>query len=394
MSGPLDGVRVVDLTQMLAGPFCTMLLADLGADVVKVEAPGGDMTRRTGPFRPGDAPDGLGGYFQSVNRNKRSVVLDLKSPADRDRLLALVRGADVLVENFSVGVMERLGIPYERLAAEQPALVYVCLRGFGDPRTGRGPYTDWPSFDIVAQAMGGLIAITGTEDGDPLKAGPGIGDIFPAALAAVGALAALHHARTTGEGQLVDVSLCDGVLALCERVVYQHAYTGEVGRPQGNTHPLLCPFDVLPTQDGHVAVAAPSDRHWRTLAAAIGRPDWADDERFATNVARSRHAGEVREALAAWLAARTTDDVVARLGGRVPIGPVLDAAALAADPHVAAREMRVAIDQPGSGEPVYVAGAPIKLTATPATIRRRAPLLGEHTTEVLAELAPQEDPCP
>jgi len=392
VSGPLAGVRVLDLTQMLAGPYCTMLLADLGADVVKVEPPSGDMTRATGPFRAQDGPEGLGGYFQSVNRNKRSVVLDLKDDDGRRALLALARGADLLVENYAVGVMDRLGLAYERLQLENPRLVYVCLRGFGDPRTGRGPYTDWPSFDIVAQAMGGLVGITGPGPEQPLKAGAGVGDIFPATLAAIGALAALHHARATGEGQLVDVSLTDGVLALCERIVYQHSYGGAVPRPQGNTHPLLCPFEVLATRDGHVAIAAPSDRHWRVLAEAIGRPEWARDERFATNFARSGNAAAVRDALRGWCGARTTAEVVAALGGRVPIGPVHDAAAIAADPHVAAREMRVAVEQPGSDEPVFVAGAPIKLTRTPAAVRRRAPSLGEHTDEVLAELNHQEAP--
>jgi crotonobetainyl-CoA:carnitine CoA-transferase CaiB-like acyl-CoA transferase len=387
----LSDVRVIDLTRMLAGPYCTMLLADLGADVIKVEPPEGDMTRATGPFRDGDPEEALGGYFQSVNRNKRSVVLDLKSDAGRDALLALVDGADVLVENFAVGVMERFGLSFERLAARNPRLVYVCLRGFGDPRTGISPYADWPSFDIVAQAMGGLLAITGTAEGQPLKAGPGVGDIFPATLAAIGALAALHHARRTGAGQLVDVSLYDGVMALCERVVYQHSYSGESPRPQGNTHPLLCPFDVLATRDGHVAVAAPSDRHWRTLTVVLERPEWGTDPRFATNFERSRNAEEVRRWLADWCAERTTEQVVAALGGRVPIGPVNDAAALAADPHVAAREMRVTVEQPGGARPVAIAGSPIKLTATPSGIRRRAPLLGEHTEEVLAGLHHEEN---
>src|SRR5215471_2217611 len=224
MPGPLEGLRVVDLSLMLAGPYASMLLADLGADVVKVEPPRGDSTRATGPFRPGDGPEALGGYFQSVNRGKRSVVLDLKNPADRGRFVALVRVADVLVENYSAGVMDRLGLGYERLAAENPRLVYGAIRGFGDPRSGASPYQDWPAFDVVAQAMGGFLSITGTAEGTPVKAGPGIGDLFPAVLLALGVTSAVYQARHTGRGQFVDVAMYDAVLSLCERMVYQYSY--------------------------------------------------------------------------------------------------------------------------------------------------------------------------
>jgi crotonobetainyl-CoA:carnitine CoA-transferase CaiB-like acyl-CoA transferase len=378
MPGPLEGLRVVDLSMMLAGPYATMLLADLGADVVKVEPPRGDGTRATGPFRAGDGREALGGYFQSVNRGKRSVVLDLKAPADRGRLVALVRVADVLVENYSAGVMDRLGLGYERLTAENPRLVYAAIRGFGDPRSGASPYQDWPAFDVVAQAMGGFLSITGTADGAPVKAGPGIGDLFPAALLALGVVSAAGHARRTGHGQFVDVAMYDAVLSLCERIVYQHSYTGAVPRPQGNGHPLLCPFDIFPTADGWVAVAAPHDQHWRLLAEAVGGPGLAADERYRTNRDRVRHADEVRAVVGDWLRARSTAHVVAALGGRVPVGPVNDIAAIAADPHVAARRMLAEVPQPGSGRPVVLAGQPIKFSRTPAEVTRRAPALGEH----------------
>jgi crotonobetainyl-CoA:carnitine CoA-transferase CaiB-like acyl-CoA transferase len=383
MTGPLQGLRVVDLSAMLAGPYATMLLADLGADVVKVEPPRGDGTRRAGPFRAGDTREGLGGYFQSVNRGKRGIVLDLKQPSDVERLLALVRAADVLVENYAAGVMDRLGLGYERLAAENPRLVYAALRGFGDPRTGASPYASWPAFDVVAQAMGGFLGITGLADGAPVKAGPGVGDIFPAALLAVGVLAAVHHARRTGEGQFVDVAMYDAVLSLCERMVYQHSYTGEVPRPIGNRHPLLCPFDIFPTADSWVAVAAPHDGHWRQLAEVIGGPDLADDERYRTNADRVRNGAEVRALVGDWLARRTTAEVVAILGGTVPIGPVNDMGTIATDPHVAAREMLVELPQPGSDRPVVVAGQPVKFTRTPAPVRRRAPMLGEHDADAI-----------
>lgn len=384
MTGPLAPMRVLDLTAMLAGPYATMLLADLGAEVVKVEAPSGDATRRLGPFKAHGTGPGLGGYFQSVNRGKRSIVLDLKTPGGRDRFLGLVEHADVVVENYSAGVMERLGLAYETLAAVNPRLVYAAIRGFGDPRTGESPYVSWPAFDVVAQAMGGFLSVTGTSDGAPVKAGPGIGDIFPGALAALGVVAAVRHAEATGEGQFLDVAMYDAVLALSERIVYQYSYSGVAPTPQGNGHPLLCPFDIFATADGWVALAAPSDRHWRVIAEVIGRPDMGLDERYATNAARVRNSPEVRSVLGAWLAARSNREVVAALGGTVPIGPVNDVAAIFADPHTAIRRMLIEVDEPGSAGPVTIAGQAIKFARTPAEPSRSGPLLGEASAEEIA----------
>jgi crotonobetainyl-CoA:carnitine CoA-transferase CaiB-like acyl-CoA transferase len=385
MAGPLDGVRVIDLTAMLAGPYATMLLADLGAEVVKVEPPRGDATRAVGPFRDADGSEGLSGYFQSVNRGKRSVVLDLKTDAGRDKLRELARVADVLVENYSAGVMDRLGLSYEVLHADNPRLVYATIRGFGDPRTGDSPYRNWPAYDVIAQAMGGFLGITGTAEGIPIKSGPGIGDLFPAVLLAVGILSALHHATKTGQGQFVDVAMYDAVLSMCERIVHQHSYTGQVPTQQGNTHPLLCPFDILPTADGWVALAA-NNEQWAIVTEKIGRPDMATDERYATNAARVRNRTEVLAAVQPWLAAHTTKEVVGTFGGSVPIGPVNTAADIFADPHVAARGMLVPVGQPGSDVPVTVAGQPIKLTETPSRVSGRAPLLGEyHVDDIIAD---------
>jgi formyl-CoA transferase len=380
MSGPLHGLRIVDLTAMLAGPYATMLLVDLGADVVKVEPPSGDVTRAVGPFRDGDGPAGLGGYFQSSNRGKRSVVLDLKTEAGRARLRDLVRHADILVENYSAGVMDRFGLNYEVLHEDNPRLIYAALRGFGDPRTGESPYSNWPAFDVVAQAMGGFLGITGTADGTPIKSGPGIGDLFPGALLALGILAAVHHRTATGEGQFVDVAMYDAVLSMCERIVYQHSYTGAIPAQEGNGHPFFFPFDVLRTSDGWIALAS-TEKHWPIIAAAMGRPDMATDERYATGWQRRMHRGEVLAALDDWLSGLTTKEVVDLLGGKVPIGPVNTVADIFADPHVAARHMLVEVDQPGSDRPVTVAGQPIKFSGTPARIDRRAPLLGEYDVD-------------
>ena len=384
MTGPLAGLRVLDLSRVLAGPYCTMLLADLGADVLKIEPPDGDPTRTYGPFLPDDNDPAFGGYFQSINRNKSSISLDLTRPDGQRILRELARGADVLVENFRVGTMERWGLAYESLREDNPALVYACIRGFGDPRTGASPYADWPAFDITAQAMGGLMGITGVDR--PTKCGPGVGDVFPAVLAAVGILAALRHAAATGEGQLVDVAMYDGVLSLCERIVHQYRYTGEVPGPQGNSHPLFVPFDVFPTADGWVTIAALVDKQWRELCVAMGHDALGRDPRYATTVDRARHREEITELITEWTSGLPTADVVAALGGLVPCGPVNTAADIAADPHVAVREMIVPVEHPGAEREVAVAGVPVKLSATPGEVRRRAPLLGEHTDEVLGRL--------
>jgi len=388
--GPLSGLTVIDLTRALSGPYCTMLLADLGADVVKVESPGGDGARVHGPFVDGDTTRAYGGYFQSVNRNKRSIVLDLRDPAAVATLRRLITCADVVVENFRAGVMDRIGLSYESLRAENPRLVYGALRGFGDPRTGASPYQDRPAFDVVAQAMGGLMQITGPP-GHPTKVGPGVGDLFPAALTAVGILAGVVEARSTDTGRFVDVSMYDAIVSLCERVVYQHSYTGEVPEGQGNDHPLLCPFGLYATADGWVTIAAPRDRQWQRLCAVAGFPELGTDPRYATNAARVARRDEVRAVIEGWSLPLPAQDVVAALGDQVPCGAINTAEAIFADPHAAVRSMLVQIELPGCDRSVTVAGQPIKFAGAAPQIFRRAPLLGEHTTEVLARLDADAD---
>lgn len=384
-SGPLDGVRILDLTAMLAGPFSTMLLADLGADVVKVEPPTGDMTRDAGPFRTQRNEKSLGGYFQSINRGKDSVVLDLKDDQDREVFIGLVKKADVLVENYSHGVMERLGFAYERLAEVNPSLVYGALRGFGDARSGHGPYTEWPAFDVVSQAMGGYLSVTGTKDGVPIKSGPGVGDIFPGALLAIGILAALRESERTGKGQFVDVAMMDSVIALSERMIYQYSLTGVVPGRIGNEHPLLYPFGIFRTADGWLSLAGNRDHHWKIIADAMGEPELALDERFSSNEARARNREELAPRLEGWLSKKSNDEIVTLLGGKVPIGPVLDAAALFDDEQVRARQMIAELEDPGSEKPTHVAGVPVKFSAHPSVPLVRAPLLGESDPAIVAE---------
>ena len=369
---------------MLSGPYCTMLLADHGADVVKIEPLTGDGARLFGPF-PGEGVEGgYGAYFQSVNRNKRSVALDLRRPEGVDAARRMIAGADVVVENFRPGVMDRLGLSYESLKELNPGLVYAAIRGFGDPHTGMGPLGDLPAFDLNAQAMGGFMSITGPP-GRPMKAGPGIGDIFPAAMCCIGILAALVRRQTTGEGQYLDVAMYDAVIALCERIVYQYSVTGTAPEGIANDHPILSPFGIFPTSDGNVSIAAPSDDIYRRLCQCMSRPELADDLRFRTASARIANGVELYEIIAAWTQQHTNAEVFKLLGGAVPVGPVQDAADIAADPHVAAREMIVPLEHPGAMRPTDVAGVPIKFTETPGGVRRRAPLLGEHTSEALRE---------
>jgi len=384
-TGPLADVRILDLTQALAGPFCTMLLADLGADVVKIEPPRGDMTRAMPPHPADREGCDYGGYFASINRNKRSVVLDLRGAADRDILLRLVDRADAVVENARVGVMDRLGVGCERLRERNPRLVYAAIRGFGDPRTGASPYAEWPAFDIVAQCMGGIVGTTGAAGTGGVPCGASIGDLFPATLAALGIVAAIHAARRTGVGQFLDVAMYDALLSLCESVIYYYSYEQRVLGPRSTGHPSLCPFDVFATSDGAVAIAAPTDKHWKLLCEAIGRPELTADARYDHNDKRVASADEVRRLITAWTGRHTRREVVAALGGKVPVGPVNTAKDIFEDPHARARGMLVEVEQPGKNAPVVLAGPAIKLAATPAAVYRRPPRLGEHTAEVLAE---------
>jgi len=392
MSGPLAGLKVLDFTQALAGPFCTQQLSDLGAEVVKVEAvDGGDLVRNAGPFHEADPEHRFCGYFQSVNRGKQSIAVDLKQADGVALVKRLVPGFDVVVENFRVGVMDRLGLAYETLAALNPRLVYAAIRGFGDPRTGQSPYLDWPAYDVVAQAMGGMIGITGTADGTPIKIGPGVGDTIPALYAALGIVSAVLHARETGEGQFLDVAMTDAVLGVSERIVHQHSFAHLVPGPEGNHHPFLLPFGIYPAADGFVALACPNDHFFRALCSALGADDLAGDPELATGRQRAAHRERVIQRLSELTARHTKSELKARLGGVVPFGPVMDIGEIVGDPHFAARDMLAEIDCEGLPGPMRVAGQPIKLTRTPSAVRRRAPDLGEHTAAVLARHGVSEE---
>lgn len=390
MTGILAGIRVLDLSRMLSGPYATMMLADHGAEVIKIEDAEGDTSRANGPFRDDDPAHEWAGYFVSLNRSKKSLVLNLKSEAGKETLRRLVRTADVLVENFRPGVMERLGLSYESLAEINPRLVYAAVRGFGDPRTGESPYANWPAYDVVAQAMGGLISVTGLDRERPVKVGPGIGDVFAGMVAAFGILAALRAAEATGKGQFLDVAMYDAMLSLCERLVYQHDIEGSVPGPEGNGHPLLAPFGLYPARDGMVAIGVVDDAFWRRLVEVMGRPELGSDPAFATRAARRSHMAKVNRDVTDWTARHSVSELTALLGGRIPFGPVNDIRAIFADPHVAARGMIQTVPHAEPGKRAWrVAANPLRFSANPTPPPAAPPRLGAD--QALADVVPPAD---
>jgi formyl-CoA transferase len=374
----LAGARVLDLTQVMAGPFCTMVLADLGADVIKVEPPGaGDQIRRSwGGQRPGaDSP-----AFYALNRNKRSAALDLRSPAGLDSFLGLVEDADIVVENFRPGVTKRLGIDYPALSARNPALVYASISGFGQS----GPYSQRPGYDLIAQAMGGAISVTGEPGGAPVKCGLPVGDLGAALFAGIGILAAYIHRPRTGEGQYVETSLYEAILAMSVWESTEYWATGHVPGPLGSAHRLSAPYEVLRTRDGHLAIGANNQRLWERLCEAVGRPELRGDARFVTNPDRMDNRPALIAELNAIFGTRDTGAwVEILLDAGVPAGPILNyGQILGGDPHALARDMISEIDHPDAGR-LKVLGSPLKLSRTPAGIRRPPPLIGQHTEEIL-----------
>lgn len=392
--GALDGLIVLDLTAMLAGPYCTMMLADQGARVIKIEPPGGDKTRRNGPHLEGALKleqGGFGGYFGSTNRNKESLVIDLKSDKGRALFLRLVQRADVVIENYRSGVMERLGLSYERLSEINPRLVYGALRGFGDRRSGASQYLDWPAYDPVSQAMGGIMGITGhVRNGPPTKIGPGIGDIGPAMFLAFGITAACWSVQRTGKGQFVDVGMTDSILAICERIVFQYGVGNKSPGREGNGHPLLCPFGLFQALDGYISLGVPNDNFWAKMVECMGRPEWIMQDKFSTNDLRVANSGELEELLNAWTLVRTKRQLSEIFGGHIPFGPVFEAKDIFEDEHFQIRNMLVETEQPGANEKLVIAGTPVHMSDTPGGIRKRAPLVGEHTERVLRDLGLHE----
>jgi formyl-CoA transferase len=376
--GPLSGMVVLDLTQVMAGPFCTMVLADLGADVIKVENPeAGDQTRRSWG-RSGKGEDSRA--FLSLNRNKRSVALDLKSPEGLADFLRLVATADVVVQNWRPGVAERLGVEYEALAAVNPALVYASISGFGLS----GPYADRPGYDLIAQAMTGVMSITGEPDGRPVKSGIPVADLGSGLFCAVGILAAWTAAQRTGQGCTVETSLFESALALAVWESTEFWDTGRVPQKLGSANRMSAPYQALATRDGYVTVGANNDRLWRRLCAALESEHLLEDSRFVTNVDRMAHRAELAACLEERLVERSTAEwVELLLGAGVPAGPIQDyQQVLEDDPHVKERGMVTSVDHSVEGV-VPVLASPLLLHGERPAVRLPPPLLGEHTDEVL-----------
>jgi formyl-CoA transferase len=377
--GALDGLRVLELTQVMAGPFCAQVLADMGADVVKIEPPdGGDTTRRALGFRMRGEDTAA---FLAVNRNKRSLTLDLKDERHRAAFHRLARDADVVLENFRPGVAARLGADWDTLRALNPRLVHASVSGFGQT----GPYAMRPGYDLIAQGLAGVMSVTGEPDGEPVKCGIPVADLSAGLFCAVGILSALAARERTGRGQRVDTSLFEGALALSIWETAELWATGRVPQPLGSAHRLTAPYQALRTRDGHITVGGNNQRLWERLCTAIGREDLVDDPRFATNDARMAHRPELVQELEAALVRQDTDHwVEALLEAGVPAGPIHDYRQVFDDPHTQARAMEVELEHPVEGT-IRALGIPVKLSDTPGSIRRAAPLLGEHTDEVLRE---------
>jgi len=377
MSGPLDQIRVLDLGWVLAGPFATMVLGDLGAEVIKVEQPGrGDIARGNGPF-----VDGLSSYFLSLNRGKKSITLDLARQQGKDIFLKLVRQADVVVENFIPGTMKRLGLDYDILRQHNRRLVYAACSGFGQT----GPYAHKPAFDVVIQAMGGIMSITGEPDGPPIRPGASMGDIAAGLFLCIGILAALEERNRSDQGQMVDIGMLDCQAAILENAFARYFATGQVPGPLGTRHPVFTPFQVFATSDGYVAVAITGDQ-WPLFCAAIDRVDIIDDPRFANGYLRTQNYAALEPVLTQAFKARTTAQWLTELESMgIPCGPVNTIDKVAGDPQIAAREMIVDVSGDGSGR-LRVVNTPVKLSRTPGAVQRPSPELGEHTDEVLGAL--------
>jgi formyl-CoA transferase len=371
---------VIDLSQVMAGPSCCQLLGDLGARVVKVEPTGtGDQTRQSMGHR---MPGGESSAFLAVNRNKEGIAIDLKQDAGRDAFYRLVRGADVLVENFRPGVTSRLGVGYETLSELNPRLIYASISGFGQT----GPYADRPGYDLIAQAMSGIMSVTGEPGGAPVKAGVPVADLAAGLYCAAGILAACIAREQTGRGQYVDTSLYEAGVALSVWETAELWATGRVPQPLGSAHRMSAPYQALRTRDGHITVGANNPRLWERLCRALGRDDLLTDPRFTTNAGRMEHRDVLAAELESVLTGRDSAEwETALLAAGVPCGPIRDYEQVARDPHTLAREMVVTMQHPVEGE-IRGLGLPLKLSGTPGEIRRPAPVLGEHTDSVLAGL--------
>ena len=388
MPGPLEGIRIFDLTRVLAGPSCTQILGDLGADVIKIERPGqGDDTRKFGPPFVKDASGKdttESGYYLGANRNKRSITLSLDEPEGQALAKKMIAKCQVLVENFKVGNLAKYGLSYDQLKDEFPGLVYCSITGFGQT----GPKAEQPGYDFMAQGMGGVMSVTGPIGGEPHRVGVPIADLTAGLWAALSINAALRHREVTGKGQYIDISLLDTQVSTLSIQGMNYLTSGEVPGLLGNAHPNIVPYAVFPTSDGNIIIAVGNDEQFRRFCDFAGIPDIAKDERYAKNEARVRNRTEVAKIVADVMSKKPTAYWIAGLEkNKISCGPINTIDQVFADDQVVAREMAIEMNHPAAGgKPVKLIGSPIKMSGTPVTYRAAPPMMGQHTENVLEEL--------
>lgn len=377
-TGALEGVRILDLSRVLAGPFCTMMLADLGAEVIKIEIPGkGDDSRSFGPFVNGES-----GYYMNVNRNKEGVTLNLKKPEGKELFLEMVKKADIVVENYRPGVMEKLGVGYDVLKEVNPKIIYGAVSGFGH----YGPYTLRPGYDVIGQASCGLMSVTGWPEGGPTRVGTAMADSLAGYSLAIGLLAALQYRNNTGKGQKVDIGMMDAGIASLQIIYPIYTMGGRIPERIGNRYESNYPTDTFETKDGMMVIGAANDKLWMKLCEVMGKPELSVDERYDKNPKRVERYMEIRPIIQEWTKDFTTKEVVdLLLSNGVPASPINDLAQVVNDPHAKAREMFVHVQHPVAGDTV-LNGSQFKMTETNPVIERHAPLLGQHNEEVYKEL--------
>ena len=383
MPRSLEGIRVIDLSHVLAAPTTTMILADLGAEVIHIEPPHGDDAREFGPFA-GEVDKNLSGYFISLNRNKKGIVLNLKHQKAKDILLEMIKKSDVVIENFRPTTMKKMGLHWEDLKKINPGIIYCSICGFGHDSLPE--YAERPSYDMVAQAYSGLMSITGPEGGPPCRVGSSVGDIIAGQQAVIGIMAALAHREKTGRGQFYDGSMVDGLFSVLESAVARYTISGKIPGPLGGAHPSITPFEAFRTKDSWIIMAAGNDVLWGKLCRILGREDLIHDPRFANNHLRTENQPELSAILTAELVKKTTAEWIGICEkADIPYSKINNIKEICEDPVIRHRNMLVTVDQPGVG-PVRIAGSPIRLSETPGEVRSPAPLLGEHSAEVLREV--------
>jgi len=377
--GALDGIRVLDLTRVLAGPFCSMLLGDMGAEIIKIEVPnGGDDARRYPPFIGGESA-----YFMNLNRNKKSLVLDLKRARAKALFLDLVERSDVVLENFRPGTMEKLGLGHETLKGRNPRIVYACISGFGHA----GPYRDLPGYDIIGQAMGGIMSITGWPDSPPTRTGTAIADVLAGLSACVGILTSLLAVRDGRPGQKVDIALVDSVVSAMETIIQIYLVEKRIPQRIGNRYEFICPYDAFRAKNGWVILGVGNNKLWRSFCEAINRPDLLDNPKFKDNYDRVKAHEEIKHVVEEWTGTREIGEVVDYFcSKKIPCAPIYSVKEVVEDEHIAgARRMIREIDHPVAGS-VKVVGSPVNLSETPAEVHSAAPLLGQHSESVLRDI--------